>query len=134
MPKTQITKIYHYCAAHRYYNEAWTKEENHDVFGVDAKNHGHNYELHVTVTGEMNPDTGWIVDLGKLNSIVKANVLDVFDHAQIEKDIPWFKGKQPSSENMVKFMWQEIAKDLTEAKLVRLRLIETPTIYTDYYG
>ncbi len=134
MSKTHITKVYHYCAAHQYYNDAWDEVKNREVFGIDSQIHGHNYELHITVSGKMDPDTGWIIDLDKLNTIVKKNVLDVFDHAQVEKDIPWFKGKQPSSENMVKFIWHEIAKDLTDAELVRVRLHETPTIYTDYYG
>lgn len=134
MPKTQITKVYRYCAAHQYYNDDWDVDKNRDVFGIDSKIHGHNYELHVTVSGEIDPNTGWIVNLGDLNTIVKRNVLDIFDHAQIEKDIPWFKGKQPSSEHMVRFIWQEIAKDLTNVTLIRIRLHETPTIYTDYYG
>lgn len=134
MSQPHITKVYHYCAAHRYYNADWNEEKNKDVFGKDSNNHGHNYALHVTVKGEIDPGTGWVVDLGEMNVIVKQHVLDVFDHAQIEEDIEWFSDKQPSSENMVKYMWQEISKHLTDAELVRIRLVETPTIYTDYYG
>ncbi|MFC1528265.1 6-carboxytetrahydropterin synthase, partial [Candidatus Neomarinimicrobiota bacterium] len=100
----------------------------------DARVHGHNYKLEVTVTGKINPDTGFIIDLGELSRIVNDNVLSKLDHSQFEKDLPWFKDKQPSSENLVIFIWNEITKHLKSAKLHRIRIVETPTIYTDYYG
>ncbi|MCH7612383.1 MAG: 6-carboxytetrahydropterin synthase [Candidatus Marinimicrobia bacterium] len=129
-----LTKSFHFCAAHQYGNENWSKEKNVQVFGLDAKVHGHNYILEVTVKGEVNPETGFIVDLGFLKNLVKESVIDVIDHSQIEKDIPWFADKQPSSENMVVFIWEIIEPKLKDVKLHRVRLIETPTIKTDYYG
>ena len=134
MSNPYITKVYHFCAAHQYGNSKWSNEKNIEVFGPDAKVHGHNYKLEVTVTGEINPDTGFLVDLGDLSAIVNENVLSQLDHSQIEKDIEWFTGKQPSSENMVIFIWSEISKYLNSARLYRIRIVETPTIYTDYYG
>ena len=74
------------------------------------------------------------MDLGVLNKIVKTNVVNILDHAQIEEDIAWFKGKQPSSEVIVVWIWDQIAKDFKEAELYRIRLVETHTIHTDYYG
>jgi len=129
-----LTKTFYFCAAHQYGHENWTEEKNFDVFKDDAKVHGHNYILEVTVKGEVNHDTGFIIDLGHLKKIVKKNIIDVMDHSQIEKDIPWFSDKQPSSENMVVFIWETIVPKLQGAVLHKIRLIETPTIKTDYYG
>ena len=129
-----LTKKYHFCASHKYGNNYWTREKNIEVFGKDYNNHGHNYILEVSVTGPVNPDTGWLVDLKDLNHIVKSNVVKILDHSQIEEDIEWFKGKQPSSEMLVIWIWEQIEKDFTEAKLHKIRLVETHTIHTDYYG
>ena len=129
-----LTKKYHFCASHKYGNDYWTREKNLEVFGKDHNNHGHNYILEVSVTGPVNPDTGWLVDLKDLNHIVKSNVVKILDHSQIEEDIEWFKGKQPSSEMLVIWIWEQIEKDFKEAKLHKIRLVETHTIQTDYYG
>ena len=129
-----ITKKYHFCASHKYGNNHWSEEKNYEVFRKDYNTHGHNYILEVSMTGLVNPDTGWLVDLGHVNKIVKSNVVDIIDHSQIEKDIPWFEGKQPSSEVIVVWIWEQIDKDLKGAKLHRIRLVETHSIHTDYYG
>lgn len=131
---TFLTKVFTFCAAHQYGNKKWTDKENWDVFGKDTRVHGHNYTLHVTVTGDINPDSGFLVDLGHLKKIVNEHVVDVLDHSQFDKDIPWFKGKQPSTEILVVFIWEEIIKHLEGCILHRIRIEETPTIYTDYYG
>ncbi len=134
MSNPYITKVFHFCAAHQYGNSDWSGEKNKRVFGPDARVHGHNYKLEVTVTGEINSDTGFLIDLGELSKIVNDNVLSKLDHSQFEKDLPWFKNKQPSSENLVIFIWEEISRYLKNAKLHRIRIVETPTIHTDYYG
>ena len=134
MNNPYITKVFHFCAAHQYGQSDWSNKKNKAVFGLDAKVHGHNYKLEVTVTGDINPETGFIVDLGKLSKIVNDYVLRKLDHSQLEKDLPWFKDKQPSSENLVIFIWEEISKHLKNGELHRIRIVETPTIYTDYYG
>ena len=131
---TFLTKVFSFCAAHQYGNKKWTEQENWDVFGKDTRVHGHNYTLHVTVAGKVNPDSGFLVDLGHLKKIVNTHVVDVLDHSQIEKDIEWFKDKQPSSEVLVMWIWDQIVKDFKEVKLHRIRLVETFTIHTDYYG
>lgn len=134
MSNPLITKVYHFCAAHQYGHADWPEQKNMEVFGPDAKVHGHNYELHVTVTGDINPETGFVVDLGELGNIVNKYVLSKIDHSQFDKDLVWFDDKQPSSENLVIFIWNEISKHLKNTKLHRIRIVETPTIYTDYYG
>ena len=132
--KTYLTKIFYFCAAHQYGHDEWTKEKNYDVFGEDMFVHGHNYTLYVTVTGEIDPSTGFLVDLGYLKRVVNEEVIQKLDHRQIEKDVDWFKDKQPSSENLVEFIWNVIENRLKGCILYRIRLQETPTIYTDYYG
>ena len=134
MSNPYITKIYHFCAAHQYGQSNWSDDKNKQVFGPDSRVHGHNYKLEVTVTGEINPETGFLIDLGELSVIVNDHVLSKLDHSQFEKDLEWFKDKQPSSENLVIFIWGEISKHLKGANLHRIRIVETPTIYTDYYG
>ncbi len=129
-----INKIFHFCAAHKYGNPALSEAENQAAFGKDLRMHGHNYILTISVTGEVNPDTGFIVDLGRLKKVVNEQVIQYMDHSQIEVDIPWFKGKQPSTENMVVWMWEQISPHLESNSLKRIRLQETPTIYTDYHG
>ena len=104
------------------------------MFGKDFNNHGHNYILEVSIKGPVNPETGWLIDLGDLNEIVKTNVVNILDHSQIEEDIEWFKDKQPSSENIVIWAWEKIEPLIEEGKLYRLRLVETHSIHTDYYG
>ena len=104
-----ITKKYHFCASHKYGNSDWSDEKNLEVFGKDYNNHGHNYVLEVSVTGPINQDSGWLVDLKAMGQIVKKRVVNVLDHSQIEEDIPWFQGKQPSSENILVWAWEEIA-------------------------
>ena len=129
-----ITKKYHFCASHKYGNSNWSEEKNYEVFGKDYNNHGHNYILEVSVTGPIDPDSGWLIDLQKLNVLVRSRIVDVMDHSQIEKDIDWFKGKQPSSENILVWAWNEIAPRMEQGTIHRLRLVETHSIFTDYYG
>ena len=129
-----ITKKYRFCASHKYGNSNWSEEKNYKVFGKDYNTHGHNYILEVSVTGPIDQGSGWLVDLKKLGQVVKKNVVNILDHSQIEKDIGWFKGKQPSSENILLWAWEEIAPRMEQGILHRLRLVETHSIYTDYYG
>tara|TARA_A100001011_G_scaffold243687_1_gene251707 strand:+ start:142 stop:546 length:405 start_codon:yes stop_codon:yes gene_type:complete len=130
-----LTKQYKFCAAHRYWNDNWTEEKNLEVFGDDVRIHGHNYILSVTLKGNINEESGFIIDLQKLNDIVKEKIINVFDHSQIEKDIPWFKNKQPSTENMVVYIWNQLVNIIpSNAQLHCIKLRETPTIFSEYYG
>jgi len=130
-----LTKQYKFCAAHRYWNENWTEEKNLEVFGEDVKIHGHNYILSITLKGEINPGSGFIADIKQLNDVINKYVIDKFDHSQIEKDIDWFKENQPSTENMVLYIWNSINDKIpSNAILHCVKLRETPTIYSEYYG
>jgi len=130
-----LTKQYKFCAAHRYWNPNWSDEKNYQIFGEDVRIHGHNYTLDITISGPINDESGFIVNLFELNKIVKLHVLDVMDHSQIQLDIPWFESKQPSTENMVVFIWEQIVTKIPNpAKLKSIKLRETPTIFTEYFG
>ena len=130
-----ITKQFKLCAAHKYWNEKWDKDQNYKVFGDDIKVHGHNYVLDITITGPINQDSGFIFDIQELKDIVNKNVIDIMDHSQIQEDIPWFKGKQPSTENLVLFIWEQIVDHIkAPAVLYKIKLRETPTIFTEYFG
>ncbi|MDB3868780.1 6-carboxytetrahydropterin synthase [Candidatus Marinimicrobia bacterium] len=130
-----LTKQYKFCAAHRYWNPNWSDKKNLQVFGDDVRIHGHNYTLDITISGPIDHESGFIVNLFDLNKIVKYYVLDIMDHSQIELDIPWFKSNQPSTENMVVFIWDQIVTKIPDpTKLFSIKLRETPTIFTEYFG
>ena len=129
-----LTKKYHFCASHKYGNDDWSEEKNLEVFGKDYNTHGHNYVLEVSVTGPIDSGSGWLVDLQKLNKVVKSKVVNVLDHSQIEINIERFKNQQPSSENILIWIWEQIADSIQDCSLHRLRLVETHSIHTDYYG
>ena len=130
-----LTKEYNFCAAHRYWNNQWSKTKNKEVFGDDVRIHGHNYDLLITVKGTVNNDSGFIIDIKKLNKVMFKYVINLFDHSQIEKDIDWFLDKQPSTENMVIFIWNQISDKIPSgASLYCIKLRETPTMFTEYYG
>ena len=130
----QITKQYKFCAAHKYWNEKWDEEKNIEVFDDDVRLHGHNYDLYVTIKGPINNDSGFVVDLKYLNKIVNKKVLDILDHSLIQ-DNEWFTGKQPSTENLVVYIWNQIFPEISPpAKLFCIKLRETGTIFTEYYG
>tara|TARA_B100000900_G_C20370181_1_gene630059 strand:- start:67 stop:501 length:435 start_codon:yes stop_codon:yes gene_type:complete len=131
-----ITKEYKFCAAHKYWNKNWSDKKNNEVFGEDVRNHGHNYVLRITVKGEINTESGFLVDLGWLNNIIKKEIINILDHSQIDEDIPWFKDKSPSTENLVIFMWEKIHPYFAEKDfhLHKIFIRETPTIFTEYYG
>ena len=134
MSNPYLTKVFYFNAAHQYGHDDWSDDKNWEVFGPDSKVHGHNYTLEVMVTAEVNRDTGFIVDLGQLKEVGNNNVINILDHTQFEKEVKWFNDKQPSSENLVVFIWSQIEPYLNDVTLHRVRLHETPTIFTDYYG
>ena len=133
---TQITKEYKFCAAHKYWNNKWDKKKNYEVFGDDIYNHGHNYILRITIKGKIDPESGFIVNLMWLNNLINEKIINSLDHKQIDSDIDWFKDKSPSTENLVKFIWNILNPFFTDlnSSLHKIYLRETPTIFTEYYG
>lgn len=132
-----ITRIEHFNAAHKLYNPGWSKEKNDEVFGKCANEnwHGHNFELHVTIKGIPDTETGFVFDAKKLSNIVKENLIDKLDHKNLNEDVLFMKGRICSIENLVTAMWQQLKPHLpTDVQLHALKLYETPRIYVEYYG
>jgi 6-pyruvoyltetrahydropterin/6-carboxytetrahydropterin synthase len=136
MPRCAITRRVHFNAAHRLYNPDYPEAWNREVFG-DCSNpnfHGHNYELELTVEGEINPDTGYAMDLNKLRDLAQERLLRHLDHRNLNLDVPWFKTLIPTSENIAVVCWRELRAVLPPELALRLRLWETPRNYVDYEG
>src|SRR5215467_9227631 len=122
-----------FAAAHRYWREEWSAEENARVFGNLTVPHGHNYVLEVTVQGAIDPVTGMVMDLGELKRVVGDAVISRFDHADLNRDALFAAGAIPTTENLVHAAWGLLAPKLGE-RLHRLRLWEDPTFYVEYFG
>lgn len=130
-----ITKQFKFCAAHKYWNDNWTDEKNKEIFEDDIKIHGHNYVLDITISGKPSKESGFIVNISELKKIVNEYVINILDHSQIQEDIEWFKSRQPSTENLVIFIWNQLNPHIgSKMELYKIKLRETPTIYTEYYG
>ncbi len=132
-----ITRIEHFNAAHKLYNPAWSPEKNDAVFGKCANEnwHGHNFELHVTIKGVPDADTGFVYDAKKLGSLVREHVTNKLDHKNLNLDVAFMQGKLCSIENLVMAMWQQLVPHLpANVQLHSLRLFETDKIYTEYFG
>jgi 6-pyruvoyltetrahydropterin/6-carboxytetrahydropterin synthase len=135
VPKVRVTRRVHFSAAHRLHNPAFSQEENERLFGLcNSPNwHGHNYELDVTVEGEPDPATGYVVDLGVLRAEAETVIRDL-DHRNLNLDVPWLAGVLPSTENLVVALWSQIEPRVPAGRLVRLVLWETPRNYVEYSG
>jgi len=131
-----LTRRVTFNAAHKLYVEEWTPERNREVFGkcANANWHGHNYQLFVTVKGDPDPMTGFVMDAKVLGDLIKSEVSEVLDHSNLNLDVPWLSGKQPTSENIAIAIWGRLSPKLTSCKLHRVRLVETENISVDYYG
>lgn len=133
-----LTRVEHFNAAHKLYNENWTEEENKEVFGKCANPnwHGHNYEIHVTIKGEMLADTGFIFNAKRLSVIIKECVCDKIDHKNLNVDVEFMKGKFTTCENLTVAIWGQLQPVLKNegVELHCIKLYETPRIYTEYYG
>lgn len=132
-----LTRIEHFNAAHKLYNPQWTKEKNELVFGKCANEnwHGHNYEVHVTIKGEVSADTGFVVNAKDLSSLIKEFVLEKLDHKNLNLDVDFLKGKMCSTENLALEIWKQLFSQLPEGvQLHCVKLYETPRIFVEYYG
>jgi 6-pyruvoyltetrahydropterin/6-carboxytetrahydropterin synthase len=133
-----LTRVEHFNAAHRLYNNDWSEEENRKVFGKcsNANWHGHNYELHVTIKGEPQPDTGFIFNAKTLGVLIKDVIIEKVDHSNLNLDVDFMRGKHTSAENLAIGIWNELEPHITKlgATLHCIKLYETPHIYVEYYG
>jgi 6-pyruvoyltetrahydropterin/6-carboxytetrahydropterin synthase len=137
MPVFYLTRKEHFNAAHKLYNPSWSKERNEEVFGKCANEnwHGHNFELYVTVKGNPDPDTGFVVDAKLLSGIIKQQVVDVLDHKNLNLDVPFMKDKMCSIENLVYAIWNQLQPHIPAGiSLHCIKLVETPRIFVEYFG
>lgn len=131
-----LTRRAEFSAAHFYYNPALSAEENERLFGkcANRQGHGHNYTLEVTVAGTPDPRTGMVVDLKELKEILQREVLDLFDHRSLNHEVPLFRDRIPTTENIAVAIWGLLAPQIRKGRLHRVRLYETPDLFVDYYG
>jgi len=137
MARVRITRRVHFAAAHRLGREEWSAERNAGVFGQCANPnwHGHNYELDVTVEGEVDRETGFVMDLKELRDRVQERVIHDLDHRNLNLDVGWMQGLNPTTENLVVAIWERLEPELPGGvDLVRLVLWETPCNYVEYTG
>jgi 6-pyruvoyltetrahydropterin/6-carboxytetrahydropterin synthase len=135
MPTVTVTRRVHFNAAHRLHNPAWSDEQNRQVFGPcnNPNYHGHNYELDISVEGEVDPQTGYVVDLGVVKRIAEEVVLTALDHKNLNLDVPEFQNRNPTAENIVVVIW-DLLHGRLPGRLVKLVLWETPRNYVEYRG
>ncbi len=136
MPVVTVTRRLRFNAAHRVHNPALSDDENRALFGKcnNPNWHGHNYVLEVSVEGDVDPRTGYVVDLGALARVVEHEVIDHVDHRNLNLDVDFMRDVIPTSENIVVRCWQVLAPHLAPGRLARLRLWETENNYVEYDG
>ncbi len=133
-----ITRKENFNAAHKLARPEWTQEENTAVFGKCANPnwHGHNYQLFVTVKGEINPETGFLVDLKWLKKVINEYVIDQLDHKNLNIDVPFMQGQLASTENLAIAIWEVLKPhmDESDADLHCVKVYETENNYVEYFG
>ncbi len=131
-----LTRKAEFSASHYYHNPEFTPEENQRVFGKcsNLNGHGHNYTLEVTVKGEVNANTGFVVDLKDLKDTMNREVVDAMDHRHLNKEVPEFKTLIPTTENLAIAVWNRLQPRLQMAKLHRVRIYESRDLFADFYG
>lgn len=132
-----LTRLEHFNAAHKLYNAQWSREKNEEVFGPCANEnwHGHNFELFVTVKGKPSADTGFVMDVKKLSTLIRQHIIEKLDHKNLNIDVDFLKGKICSTENLAVGIWNIMQPLLpADVKLHCIKLYETPRIYVEYFG
>lgn len=131
-----ISRKAHFNAAHRLYRKDWTFEQNDAVFGKcnNPNFHGHNYELTVSITGTINPVTGYVMDIKDLSDLIFEEVEKPFDHKNLNLDVPEFENLNPTAENIVVVIWNKIRKRINSELDLEVVLYETPRNFVTYKG
>jgi len=136
-----ISRDAHFCAAHKLYNEKWSKEKNEEVFGACANEnwHGHNFDMTVTVKGSVDPETGFVMNFKDLKRIVSEEILDKVDHKNLNLDVDFMQGKLTSCENLIVEFWKILEHKIADitngnSKLHCIKLNETNKNYAEYFG
>lgn len=135
-----VSRKEHFNAAHKLYNPDWSKEKNVEVFGPCANEnwHGHNFDLIVTVKGKPDPDTGFVIDLKKLSTLIRDEVTEKLDHKNLNMDVDFMQGKLASCENLAVEIWKILQSRIRPISkfgaLHSVKLYETPRNYVEYFG
>lgn len=135
----ELTRRATFSASHFYWNEAWSAEKNEQVFGrcANRNGHGHNYTLEVTVAGEPDLVTGFVVDLKWLKDVMEREVLAAYDHRHLNVEVPEFARSNPTTENIAIASWKRLEPAVAKAggaQLTRVRIYETPEIFAEFRG
>ena len=132
--KTAVVRCEHFNAAHRLHNENWSTEKNEAVFGKcnNPNFHGHNYDLEVKVIGYCDVETGYVIDTKVLGSIIQNSVVEVFDHKNLNLDVPYFKNTNPTTENVAKVIYEILRSQINNELELKIKLYETPRNYVEY--
>ncbi|MBV8255730.1 MAG: 6-carboxytetrahydropterin synthase [Chitinophaga sp.] len=132
-----LTRVENFNAAHKLSNPNWSAEKNEEVFGkcANVNWHGHNYELHVTIKGNPDPETGFVFNAKTLGVIIRDVIIEKIDHRNLNMDVDFMAGKFTSAENLAIAIWDQLAMHLpSEIQLHCIKLYETPRIYVEYFG
>ena len=131
-----VSRKAHFNAAHRLHNKNWSDEKNQNIFGkCNYQNyHGHNYELIVSVTGKINPETGYVIDMGELKKIIKNEIEERLDHKNLNIDVPHFSNTIPSAENICIYIYDILRDNIDCQFKLSVRLYETPRNFVEYSG
>ena len=134
--KVTVNRKAHFNAAHRLFNQNWSDEKNFEVFGKCSYPHfhGHNYEIIVSVKGEVDSETGFVMNLDELRQIIEVEVEDYLDHKNLNIDIEEFKNTNPTAENIVILIWNKIRAKLNADLELKVTLYETPRNFVEYDG
>lgn len=131
-----VSRKAHFNAAHRLYRKDWSMDKNNLVFGKcnNPNYHGHNYELIVSVTGPIDPETGFVVDVKILSDLIKEHIEAAFDHKNLNVDVPEFFDLNPTAENIAVVIWNKLRKQINEKFALEVVLYETPRNFVTYKG
>lgn len=134
--KVTVSRKAHFNAAHRLYRKDWSDEQNDSVFGKcnNPNFHGHNYELTVSVTGEIDSETGYVIDTKILSDLIKIHIEDAFDHKNLNLDVPEFTDLNPTAENIAVVIWQKLRHYIAADKDLEVVLYETPRNFVTFKG
>lgn len=134
--KVTVSRHAHFNAAHRLHNEQWDEQKNEEVFGKcnNPFYHGHNYELIVSVTGEVDPETGYVVDMKWLADLIEDKVEDRFDHKNLNEQVEEFRELNPTAENIAMVIWEILRKEINDDKQLKITLYETPRNFVECSG
>jgi 6-pyruvoyltetrahydropterin/6-carboxytetrahydropterin synthase len=134
--KVTVSRKAHFNAAHRLYRKDWSMEKNDAIFGKcnNLNYHGHNYELIVSVTGEIDQETGFVIDVKILADLIKLHIEDAFDHKNLNLDVPDFENLNPTAENICVVIWQKLRTHINVNLDLEVVLYETPRNFVSYKG